>query len=67
MKNYYVLLLTIILSGYLIDNHSQTAPRQGEILISEIMVNPGSVSDANGEWFEIWNASNHFRVTGHYV
>lgn len=59
MKNYYVLLLTAVLSGYLMNLNGQATPRQGEILITEIMVNPEAVSDANGEWFEILNTSDH--------
>ncbi len=59
MKNYYVLLLTAVLSGYLINLNGQATPRQGEILITEIMVNPEAVSDANGEWFEILNTTDH--------
>lgn len=59
MKNYYSFLVTFILAGYWINVTGQTAPRQGDILITEIMVNPEVVSDANGEWIEIWNATNH--------
>jgi len=59
MRNKYLVLLTIFLAGYWISLCSQNAPRQGEILITEIMVNPEAVSDANGEWFEIWNSTNH--------
>lgn len=59
MKKKYVFLLTVILAGYWVNLSGQTAPRQGEILITEIMVNPEAVSDANGEWFEIWNSTNH--------
>ncbi|MEO0898157.1 MAG: DUF3616 domain-containing protein [Bacteroidota bacterium] len=29
----------------------------GDIVITEILQNPSAVSDANGEWFEIYNAS----------
>lgn len=29
----------------------------GDLLISEVMSNPAQVSDTNGEWFEIFNAS----------
>jgi len=29
---------------------------RSQIIISEIMQNPASVSDANGEWFELYNA-----------
>lgn len=59
MKNNYVLLLTLILAGYWISLSAQTAPGQGDILITEIMVNPEAVSDANGEWIEIWNSTTH--------
>lgn len=31
--------------------------QSGDIIISEVMSNPAAVSDANGEWFEIFNAS----------
>lgn len=58
MKNYYIFSVTVVLAGYWVNLSSQTAPRQGDILITEIMVNPDVVSDANGEWIEIWNATN---------
>lgn len=59
MKNKYFILLTAILAGYWISLIGQTTPRQGEIVITEIMVNPDAVSDANGEWIEIWNTTDH--------
>ena len=31
----------------------------GDIVITEIMQNPGAVYDSEGEWFEIYNASEH--------
>jgi len=30
---------------------------QGDLLITEIMYNPGAITDTEGEWFEIYNAS----------
>jgi hypothetical protein len=30
----------------------------GDLLISEIMVNPAAVSDARGEWFELYNPTD---------
>lgn len=57
MNNRYILLLTAILAGYWINGNGQAAPGPGEILITEIMVNPEMVSDANGEWFELWNST----------
>jgi hypothetical protein len=35
-----------------------TAPQAGDLVITEIMINPDAVSDANGEWFEVLNASD---------
>lgn len=31
------------------------SPLAGQLVINEIMANPSAVSDANGEWFEIYN------------
>jgi hypothetical protein len=31
----------------------------GDLVISEVMNNPKAVTDANGEWFELYNASNN--------
>jgi len=59
MRNKYIFLVTAILAGYWINLNGQSVPRQGELLITEIMANPEAVSDANGEWVEIWNATNH--------
>jgi hypothetical protein len=59
MKNYYLFLLTFFLAGYWISLFSQTGPGQGDILITEFMANPDAVSDANGEWLEIRNVTNH--------
>ncbi len=36
----------------------QGAIEYGELLITEIMYDPSSLSDTEGEWFEIFNASN---------
>jgi hypothetical protein len=33
--------------------------KSGELLITEIMYDPAGVPDANGEWFEIYNNTNH--------
>lgn len=37
-------------------SHSAILP--GDIIISEVMANPAAVSDTNGEWFELFNASS---------
>ncbi|MDW3095637.1 MAG: lamin tail domain-containing protein [Gammaproteobacteria bacterium] len=50
-----ILVLFIVLNAL---NFSHAASIQfGDLLISEVMANPSSVSDVNGEWFEIFNAS----------
>ena len=38
---------------------NSTSLQPGDLIISEIMSNPAVVSDTNGEWFEIFNASSH--------
>lgn len=35
------------------------AVAMGELLITEIMANPSALSDTEGEWFEIYNNSDH--------
>lgn len=37
---------------------SATPPQSGDIMITEILKNPSAVFDENGEWFELFNASN---------
>jgi hypothetical protein len=37
-------------------SHAATI-QPGDLLISEVMANPSAVSDTNGEWFELFNAS----------
>jgi endonuclease/exonuclease/phosphatase family metal-dependent hydrolase len=37
---------------------SGTLPPMRQIVISEIMPNPSSVLDSNGEWFEVYNADS---------
>ena len=34
-------------------------PSPGDLVISEVMVNPTTVSDGAGEWFELFNAAPH--------
>jgi hypothetical protein len=42
-----------------------TTIQPGDLLVSEVMVNPFSVSDTNGEWFELFNASaNSIDING---
>ncbi|WP_101760416.1 lamin tail domain-containing protein [Oceanicoccus sp. KOV_DT_Chl] len=39
--------------------YTAAAVLPGDLLITEVMANPAAVSDANGEWFEVWNTRNH--------
>ncbi|MFK7793850.1 MAG: lamin tail domain-containing protein [Gammaproteobacteria bacterium] len=48
--------LFILLSYLGSISHAATI-QTGDLLISEVMANPSAVSDTNGEWFEIFNAS----------
>ncbi|MCK5460096.1 lamin tail domain-containing protein [Candidatus Parcubacteria bacterium] len=34
-------------------------PQAGEVIINEIMPDPSVVSDSNGEWFEVYNNTDH--------
>jgi len=58
MKKMILFLVTFGLSGYWIHLGGQNTPQAGEIVITEIMANPGAVSDANGEWIEILNITD---------
>jgi len=55
MKKMYALLVTAGMAGYWIPLAAQYAPSVGEIVITEVMANPEAVSDANGEWIELFN------------
>ena len=53
----------LLLLGYtaafsLFSKLSVAAVTPGTLLITEVMANPAAVSDSNGEWFEIYNASH---------
>jgi hypothetical protein len=41
------------------NNQQSGAVGYGELLITEIMYNPAALSDTDGEWFEIYNNSDH--------
>lgn len=43
-------------------DEQETAFVKGDLIISEIMNNPNSVSDIQGEWFEIYNTTNSVRL-----
>jgi len=49
--------LGLILSLSLFSNFSQ-AVTVSDLLISEVMANPAALSDARGEWFELYNPTN---------
>ena len=63
-RNIYFLSI-LALSSTL--SHSATI-QSGDILISEVMANPFAVSDSNGEWFELFNASaNNIDLNGFII
>ncbi|MDX1764053.1 MAG: lamin tail domain-containing protein [bacterium] len=43
----------------------RAGPGNAGLIISEIMYNPTAVSDANGEWFEIYNPGNAVDLQGY--
>lgn len=49
----FLLIVTTFSHGL---THAVTI-QPGDLLISEVMANPSSVSDTNGEWFELFNTS----------
>lgn len=51
----FYLPLTVIAT--LLASHTQAAISAGDLVITELMANPASVSDTTGEWFEIYNRS----------
>jgi len=59
MKYYKLFLAQLlgVLSTCCIPSFSQ-ASSVSDLLITEIMANPSAVSDANGEWFEIFNPTS---------
>ncbi|MEM8844210.1 MAG: lamin tail domain-containing protein [Pseudomonadota bacterium] len=55
MNKYQILILLVV---FLTHTQAYSASLKiGDLLISEVMSNPSAVSDTNGEWFEIFNAS----------
>ena len=55
MSNLRLLILLVFLFNY--SQAFAASLQTGDLLISEVMSNPNAVSDTNGEWFEIFNAS----------
>ncbi|MCP4808018.1 MAG: lamin tail domain-containing protein [Proteobacteria bacterium] len=37
---------------------SARAPKRGEVVINELLIDPDGVSDADGEWVELWNVGS---------
>lgn len=57
MSTLQQLFSIICLYCVLMPNIFAASINPGDLLISEVMANPAAVSDSNGEWFEIFNAS----------
>ncbi len=66
-KNPFILDTTLVRRAYFEESSDTTGgggsggsnAQPGDIVITEIMQNPDAVYDSNGEWFEIYNASDH--------
>jgi len=52
------LLLTIVFTLISLSSSHSYAVMISDLLITEVMANPNAVTDAKGEWFEIYNPSN---------
>ncbi len=47
---------------------SARAPKHGELVISELMVDPSAVADSEGEWVELWNRGDAWvDLAGHML
>ena len=58
MKNLSILNCTLLLfCASLFFNALQAQVAPGDLVITEIMNNPAAVDDADGEWFEVYNAT----------
>ncbi|MFK7934574.1 MAG: lamin tail domain-containing protein, partial [Saprospiraceae bacterium] len=56
MRHFYPFILFFLLFSA---NHLfAQCPSAGDLVITEIMPNPDAVSDSNGEYFELYNATN---------
>ncbi len=55
----YTTIIQILALSYLAlsANSSLASLIAGDLIITEVMANPSSVNDSNGEWFEIYNSS----------
>jgi hypothetical protein len=70
-KTFTMLLVSLLCTSFLIANNgapdwslkSYYAPASGfihgDILITEIMNNPNTIADSDGEWFEVFNATGN--------
>jgi len=70
-ENPFVLDTTLVRRAYFSDAPDSTESPSivpGDIIITEIMQNPNAVSDAAGEWFEVYNASSkNIDINGWYI
>ena len=54
----FKLLIPILFSLLIVHSPHTHSTVISDLLITEIMANPNSVTDSNGEWFELYNPSN---------
>lgn len=54
-----VRLFVLVVSVYFFTPVSAASIAPGDLIITEVMANPGAVSDAAGEWFELHNLTGN--------
>ena len=52
-----VILILMVLISFSTTAAAPLLASPGDVIINEIMQNPAAVSDANGEWFELFNTT----------
>lgn len=57
-RNIHILVLTLVIVLLGAVPALAAPPNPGDLIINEVMQNPSSVTDAYGEWFEVYNASS---------
>lgn len=52
-------MCALLVCAFVSLTHGQSRKSQGKVVINEIMQDPVAVSDAKGEWIELYNADDH--------
>ncbi len=71
-ENPFVLDTTLVRRAYFTPDSGSSggdttgSASAGDVIVTEIMQNPGSVDDTNGEWFEIYNTTSEAININHW-